>query len=262
VDIDVALPILETIPWEVALLSGVAREATNVPRLAEAFAKRGFAVRRTALDACPYLDLPDTWDRYLEGLPSAKRQSLRRTERKLMRDHGMKVTDYASDERLEDGWAILRELHEERWSGPGALGNPQIDTLLREFSRALARKGELWLTTLDLDDKPAAAWYGFAWLDTVYFYQGGRDPKWESQSVGKALMTAMIRRAIERGYRRFDFLRGRDRYKYSWTSTERVIDEVVVFRPGLRGAWLRGLDFVGRARARVQSKAEFAGIGD
>jgi hypothetical protein len=42
----------------------------------------------------------------------------------------------------------------------------------------------------------------------------------------------------------------------------RPIHEVVVFRPGWRGAWLRTLDRVGRTRARLRSRAEFAGAGD
>ena len=71
-------------------------------------------------------------------------------------------------------------------------------------------------------------------------------------------MAAMLRRAIERGYRRFDFLRGRETYKFSWTSTERPVYDVVVLRPGWRGAWLRGLDLAGRARERLRSRREIA----
>jgi CelD/BcsL family acetyltransferase involved in cellulose biosynthesis len=117
----------------------------------------------------------------------------------------------------------------------------------------------LWLTTLDVDGVPVAAWHGFTRGDTVYFYQGGRDPKWAAQSVGQVLMTVMVRRAIERGFRRFDFLRGGEEYKRSWTSTARYVDEIVVFRPGWRGQWLRGLDLAGRMRARLRSRAAFAG---
>jgi CelD/BcsL family acetyltransferase involved in cellulose biosynthesis len=109
------------------------------------------------------------------------------------------------------------------------------------------------LTTLDLDGAPAAAWYGFAHRDTVYFYQSGRDPRWEDKSVGVALMVKMIRRAIEGGYRRFDFLRGDEGYKRAWTATEVVTQELVAFRPGWRGRWLRGLDWAGRVRARLRA---------
>ena len=86
----------------------------------------------------------------------------------------------------------------------------------------------------------------------MYFYQSGRDPRWEDQSVGVALMVKMIRRAIEGGYRRFDFLRGEEAYKRQWTSSTAVTRELVAFRPSWRGRWLRGLDWAARMRARLR----------
>jgi CelD/BcsL family acetyltransferase involved in cellulose biosynthesis len=259
-DLESTVPLLEALPWDVIILSGVAAEAVNVTRLCDAFVGRGYTVRRAVLDSCPYVDLPRSWDEYLASLSPTRRQTIRRKERKLMREHAVAVTDYGPHS-LDEGWRRLCSLHEARWAGPGALGDPRLAPLVHHFSSDLAARGELWLTTLDLDGEPAAAWHGFAWRDTVYFYQGGRDPRRAAESVGLVLMGAMIRRAIERGYRRFDFLRGRDAYKLSWTSTERPIYEVVVFRPGWRGRWLRGLDLAGRARARLRSRPEFAASG-
>jgi hypothetical protein len=259
--LDDVIPILEALPWDLVSLSGVADVAPNVTRLTEALARRGFIVRRTPLDTCPWIDLPESWDAYLAGLSSSRRQTIRRRERKLEREHTLTVTDYAAD-RLDEGLDRLRSLHAARWEGPGALGNPRLDRLIRRFSAGLAARGELWLTTLDLDDKPVAAWHGFAHGDTVYFYQSGRDPAHESESVGAVLMAAMIRRAIERGYRRFDLLRGDDAYKKDWGAVKRPIHEVVVFRSGWRGAWLRALDWVGRVRARLRSRREFAVAGE
>ena len=115
----------------------------------------------------------------------------------------------------------------------------------------LAARQQLWLATLDLDGVPAAAWYGFTDRETVYFYQSGRDPRWERESVGLVLMGAMIRRAIERGFRRFDFLRGDDAYKRHWTETRRMTEEFTIFRPGWRGRWLRALDGAATLRARL-----------
>src|SRR5437879_2038203 len=103
-------------------------------------------------------------------------------------------------------------VHGLRWRAlGGGMGPPDAaargaELLQRRFAAELAARRQLWLTTLDLDGEPAAAWYGFTWGDSVYFYQGGRDPRWDRESVGLVLMGTMIRRAIERGYRRFDFL--------------------------------------------------------
>lgn len=250
------------LPWQVIVLSNVAPNATNAQRLCQAMSDRGWLIRRRSLWACPYLELSDDWDRYLSTLTPTRRQTLRRKERNLRRDHAMTITDYDGD-RLDEGWRRLVGLHASRWDGAGggAFREPAVVRLHRQFAAELATRGQLWLTTLDLDGVPAAAWYGFACGDTVYFYQSGRDPQWDRESVGLVLMGAMIRRAIERGYRRFDFLRGEDAYKRHWTESRRTTEEITIFRPGWIGRWLRALDTVAESRARLRARTGRSAAG-
>jgi CelD/BcsL family acetyltransferase involved in cellulose biosynthesis len=249
-DLAAMIPALLSLPWDVLILNNVAAAAVNAPRLAAALRHCGATVRQTPVWSCPYLDLPPTWDAYLASLSANRRQRLRREERRLVRDHTVVRTDYDT-KRFEEGWRHLVSLHELRWAGAGVFSDARLERLHRNFAEAAARRGELWLTTLDVDGQPAAAWYGFAHRDTVYFYQSGRDPRWERQGVGLVLMTQMIRHAIERGYRRFDFLRGDEAYKGLWTASHRRTVEFVIFRPGWRGLWLRSLDLAGLLRARI-----------
>jgi CelD/BcsL family acetyltransferase involved in cellulose biosynthesis len=250
VSLGTVFPVIEDLPWDVMILENVAADAPGVMQLASELRRCGLSVRRAPTEPCPYLDLPASWDSYLSSLSSSRRETIRRKERRLRREHKVSVTDYLP-ERLEDGWRVLHTLHAQRWDGGGVFVDPRLDHLLRRFTSELAARDEVWLTTLDVGGAPVAAWYGFAWNDTVYFYQSGRDPRWEPASVGLVLMALMIRRAIDRGYRRFDFLRGREAYKLTWTSTELPNYEVIAFRQGWRGAMLRGLDLMGRARDRL-----------
>ena len=237
---------LEGLPWQVAILGNVSDPAPNVDRVCDLLAQRGHTVRRAALWPCPWLELPDSWDTYLGSLSATRRQTVRRKERGLCRDHAATLTDYT--DRVAEGWGHLVRLHEQRWNGAGAFREPQLERLQLCFAEEMARRGRLWLTTLDLDGQPAAAWYGFSSPDTVYFYQSGRAPQWEDASVGLVLMGMMIRRAIERGYKRFDFLRGADAYKSDWTGAQRMTREIVVFRAGWRSGWVRALDWVAERR--------------
>lgn len=250
-------PALEALPWELLIFSNLTPEATTILRLCEAFGARGYDVRRQELWVCPYLELCDDWDRYLAGLTPTRRQTLRRKERQLRQQYAMRITDYEGD-RVDEGLDYLMALHERRWNAVaesgkngGAFQDPSVRHLHRRFAAELAARGRLWLSTLDIGGEPVAAWYGFTGGETVYFYQSGRDPRWERESVGLILMATMIRRAIERGYRRFDFLRGADPYKRQWTTTHRTTAEITIFRPGLRGHVLRALDTVGALRARL-----------
>ncbi len=245
---------LESLPWELLIFSNLSPEAITTWRLCESFAARGYEVRGEELWVCPYLDLPNDWERYLGTLTPTRRQTVRRKERQLAQQHQVTITDYEAD-RVDEGLGHLMTLHERRWegdAGEGAFRDPGVRRLHHRFAAELAARGRLWLSTLDIAGEPVAAWYGFTCGETVYFYQSGRDPGWERESVGLVLMATMIRRAIERGYRRFDFLRGADPYKRQWTTTQRSTETVTIFRPGLRGRVLRVLDAVGGLRARLQ----------
>jgi CelD/BcsL family acetyltransferase involved in cellulose biosynthesis len=244
-DLDALAGALENLPWAVIRLSGVAEAAVHVERFCAACERRGWTVRRRLLGRCPYVELPASWEEYLSGLSSHRRGAIRHKERKLRREHDVVLTDYGQG-RLEEGLHYFQRLHAVRWRGGGAFRDPAMERLHRRFAAWLADRGQLWLFTLDLDGTPAAAWYGFSHGDTVYHYQSGRDLSWERDRVGAVLVGLMIRRAIERGYRRFDFLRGEEPYKAEWTRTARLRSEVVVFRAGWSGAALRGLDWIER----------------
>ncbi len=241
---------IDALPWDIIVLPNLTADAVNARRLAAALVERGHGMRMEPLWSCPQLELPAHWDDYLSQLSANRRQILRRKERSLFRAHSVALVHH--DERtLNDGWQHLLELHGSRWSGAGAFQDPRTVTLQRQFAGEMERQQRLWLTTLTLDGQPAAAWYGFVSGDTVYFYQGGRDPRWERESVGLVLMSLMIQRAIAQGYRKFNFLRGDDEYKRAWTSAPRTTEELVVFRAGCKGGALRVLDTVAAFRGRA-----------
>ncbi|HET9384218.1 MAG TPA: GNAT family N-acetyltransferase, partial [Gemmatimonadales bacterium] len=248
-DLAALVPLLEELEWDVIVLSNLAPHAPGAVQLAQAMAARGHATQRQPLWVCPYLELAGDWETYLKSVTRSRRQALRYMEKNLRRHHTVTITDY-DGERVEEGWRRLVALHERRWAdgagdggeGGGAFRDPRVDRLHRRFAAELARRGQLWLTTLDLDGEPAAAWYGFTCADTAYFYQSGRDPRWERESVGQVLLAMMIRRAMERGLKRFDFLRGEDPYKRQWTTVGQTTEEITIFRRGLRGRWLRGVE--------------------
>ncbi len=90
-----------------------------------------------------------------------------------------------------------------------------------------------------VDGAAAASWYGLRGADTVYYYQGGRDPRHRDLGVGSVLMGMMIRRAIEVGARRFDMLRGDEAYKARWTDSADITRRLVALRPSVWG-WVAG----------------------
>jgi CelD/BcsL family acetyltransferase involved in cellulose biosynthesis len=70
-----------------------------------------------------------------------------------------------------------------------------------------------------------AAFYGFADTrpgGTTYAYHSAFDPLFEDLSPGTLIIAHAIEEALREGAVRFDFLRGREPYKYLWGTQDRA----------------------------------------
>jgi CelD/BcsL family acetyltransferase involved in cellulose biosynthesis len=70
------------------------------------------------------------------------------------------------------------------------------------------------LCFLKINDIPAAGVITFESEIEVWLYNSGYDPQFASYSVGLLLKAHKIKKAIEAGKKKYDFLRGAERYKY------------------------------------------------
>jgi len=172
----------------------------------------------TRSSVCLQLDLPATFDAYVQGLS----KSLRYDVRKALRDPALTVR-FATPESVAADLETFFDLHHRRWTKRGLPGAFFAKT--KRFHHAFAplavEQGLLWLTLLDHTPENGGtetigAVYALSHRDTVHFYQSGFDPEAKSLSPGTALVAAIIRRAIEEGKTTFDFLRGDEPYKRRW----------------------------------------------
>jgi CelD/BcsL family acetyltransferase involved in cellulose biosynthesis len=97
--------------------------------------------------------------------------------------------------------------------------------------------------------RPVGMEYGFIWGDTFYYYQGGWDAAWEHLSLGTVLVAETICLAQQHGVQYFDFLRGREPYKYRFGAEDEMDESWLV--PRGFGGWIIGRKFqvVGLQRA-------------
>ncbi len=228
---------LDNLEWDMLQLDGISCDAVGAPRLQAALEARGFATMMRPQWPCPYIDLPRSWKDYLQTRSASRRDVIARREQALAKRGHLAVTFYEHD-TLDRGWAHLRRLHDARWGGEGTF-DARLDALHRRFATSLARSHDTWLSTIDVDGEPISAWYGFTDAKTLHFYQAGRSPAWNKFSVGGVHVGIMIQRAIARGVRRFDFLRGAEPYKAEWTSTTRWTHQLIAFRRSAKGRMLR-----------------------
>lgn len=180
-------------------------------------------------EPCPVLDteagvgLPD-------AVPPRLRDQLRYYERRARRE-GLAFVDAATPDDVARLLDALVRLHAARWRArnePGVLADPVVQRFHRDAAGALLAAGLLRLSALAEGERLAAVCYALADGRCTYYYLGGFDPALERLSPGTLLIGREIENTGRRGARRFDFLRGRETYKYRWGATDRPTRRVVI----------------------------------
>jgi hypothetical protein len=221
-----------------AIFDSVAEDAKNVKDLAEYLKSRGYRIIIQSQDICPYLDLPDSFDRLLEGYSSKKRKSIRRDLR-----HNRRVfdfVDYTDIGGVEPALEIARKLHNFSRQIKGETGSFDRTGYL-EFHQRLAScletEGKLYFKFLLKDQAPVAFLYGFLNGGRFYDYQTGYDPEYADRRPGFIILARVIIDLIDRGAKRFDFLRGYEHYKLYWTNNVRNTYRYYILPPGIK-SWI------------------------
>jgi CelD/BcsL family acetyltransferase involved in cellulose biosynthesis len=200
--------------WDLHAVPAASATVTAVPRLAAAC---GLRAEVEVEERCPVLALPATWADYLGGLSGKARHELARKMRRVAREApDARVTCARTPDdvarRLEDFLA----LHRRSGAGKARFMDARMEQFFRRVSIALAGDGGVAIWCLDTDAGPIAALITLEWDGTVGLYNSGFDPARAALAPGIVLIGHVIRDAIERGRRRFDFLRGEERYKYEF----------------------------------------------
>lgn len=173
-----------------------------------------------------------SWEEWLQSKSSNLRQQVRRMERRLAREHELAFRLTEDPSRLEEDLDTLFRLHDARWAAEG--GTDAFSADRRAFHRAFAARaleqGWLRLWTADVDGSPAAAWYGLRHAGRDWYYQLGRDPRWDAAKIGFVLLVHTIRDAFEDGLQAYHFGLGGEEYKSRFASADPGLETVVAGR--------------------------------
>ena len=223
--------------WDVVDLRRLRCQDPAGGQLAAAFGSlevaNGWSLTVEREDVCPVVTFPDGVDieGYLSTLGKKERHEIRRKVRRA---------ESAGEIRLEDSGdpqadlELFIELHQKRWGErglfPSTRGGEQSRVLFRRMFELFGPDGPLRLTILTVGDKPIAAGAHFETETDLLYYNAGIDPDARDLSPGVLMIYAYVRRALERGIRRMDFLRGNEPYKYEWGAVDEPIQRVLLRR--------------------------------
>lgn len=162
----------------------------------------------TKEDTTPRISLPESWNEYLSMLKSRYRKELKRKLRKFENENPtVEITQRTNlTERIEQ---LLRLMHM----------NPEKNKFLipaiEEFFRGLAEafSETITLPLLNVDGEVVAAMLSFLSEGSQLSYNSGFNRNVYS-GAGFYLRAMSIKKAIEKGYKEYNFLQGSERYKY------------------------------------------------
>lgn len=184
----------------------------------------GWHDRKEPYASWPTLSFPAGAKALSDILPASALRNLRHAEHRAARCGGMSIEE-TRDDTLDAALDVLFELHRKRWERrnlPGALSTEEVRTFHRSAARGLLNAGILRLWLLRLGDKVAAAYYGFQHRGSAYYYLSGFDPAESYANPGTLVVGHAIAVALAEGTRTFNFLRGREAYKYRWGAADTV----------------------------------------
>jgi CelD/BcsL family acetyltransferase involved in cellulose biosynthesis len=179
-----------------------------------------------------------SFEEVLESRSRNFRQQVRRRERKLLREHGLRYRLADDPARLDADLTALFELHAARWGENGSTAfSADRQAFHREFARLALEKGWLRLWLAEVGGAPVAAMYGFRFAGSELYYQSGRDPAWDRYAVGFVLLTHAVREALEEGASEYRLLRGGEAYKQRFADYDPGLATLVLARgPAMRSA--------------------------
>ncbi|HWQ35055.1 MAG TPA: GNAT family N-acetyltransferase [Blastocatellia bacterium] len=200
-------------------LDGLATDSLCLPMLTESFGNHGdFRLQLQPRYLCPQMTIHGTAD---ELLSSGR---LKRLVRKLEKMPGFEHRLVTAPAEADEAFARFIRLHEARWAASGEAGAISAQTMKqfqREVVRRMAQAGWLRIEELWIEGDCRATLYGFETGRRYYLYLSGYQPEWAKLSPGFVIIGLAISRALERGVREIDFLRGAEAYKAAWANAAR-----------------------------------------
>jgi CelD/BcsL family acetyltransferase involved in cellulose biosynthesis len=191
--------------------------------LLEACLPPGSTDRVLAFEPCLVLEVPADAVELSDVVPGRMCGKLRYYRRRAEAAGriGFETGTAANASELLDALFSLHQARRQRLDQPGVLADPAIRRFHCAAAPLLLQAGLLRLHALRLDERIVAVLYALFAKGRACFYLSGFDPDLCAISPGTLTVGHALAHAIAEGAREFDFLRGRERFKYYWGARDR-----------------------------------------
>lgn len=194
-------------------LAPVRQDSAVMTELLPVAEKSGYRISYEDNGVSFELDLPASWQGYLDILSGKERHEIRRKLRRL--DAAGRI-DYRL---VDDAFSVKREmetflaLFKSNRTDKAAFMSDRMAMFFNNLAESLAEANILRLFFLDLDRRPIAATMCFDYNSVMYLYNNGYDKRFSSLSAGLLGKVLSIKESIQSGKKTYDFLKGAEVYK-------------------------------------------------
>lgn len=189
--------------------------------LAAGLTGAGWDTQTRVHEVAAVVDLPGSFDEYLDDIGKKERHEVRRKRRRYQR----MVGDVVHETHHGPGWALDEFVRLHRMAA-GEKGDFMTESRRELFDSLVSLDG--WrIDLLRRGDSATAVVVGYSDATGYYLYNSSYDPDLGQASPGVVLLGRMIEQAISEGLSRFDFLKGDESYKFRLGARERPLTEIV-----------------------------------
>jgi CelD/BcsL family acetyltransferase involved in cellulose biosynthesis len=195
--------------------------------LEEVAEQAGLGYSHEQVDVAPTIELPGTFDEYLNRLSSHDRHELRR-KRRRMNDLGEWRVRRAHEVGWESDLQAFFEFHRQAPGEKAGFFNPDRERFFRRLAADLFLFGLARLDVLELEGEPVACTFSYDFRDTFSLYNSAFRSDLAKYAPGMVLVGCLIEQAIGGDKRVFDFLRGDEPYKRRFGPDPRPVHQVML----------------------------------
>jgi len=180
----------------------------------------GWHISVTPENASVQMNLPASWEEYVQGLAGKQRHEVRRKIRRVSDAGTIAQRTVRSGPEVEAAMDSFIDLFRQSRGDKEKFMTDAREGFFRTLAAELSEFGMLSLLSLTVDSTPAAAVFCVKSGKTTYLYNNGFDPRFREISLGVVSKIETIRASIRRGQTVYDFLGGTEKYKFHLGGTK------------------------------------------
>jgi len=216
--------------WKTVDLYNLPETSPTISFMEGAAKAAGFQTKLETIQPAPAVQLPSTWQAYLDSLDDRYRQEISRKNRN------------ADTYFLPVNWYIVNEAHDldqELNDFLDLMANnlekekfltDQMKKQIKDSARAAFDEGWLQLAFLTVGNIKAAGYLNFDFNEKIWIYNSGINSVFENLSPGWVLLSKIINWSIEQGKTEVDFMRGDEVYKYQFGGIDQNVLHLQISR--------------------------------